>query len=262
MSSVGIIVAIAVILSILVCGAFIAQTIQQRREQHNRLLAALRAKSRRFKMILAGCPKGFLSRDLTILVLRSLIDANEKLSRLEPSQSSHTQDIKLFSAELSEAQHQTAQPDSAPITNPLQMQELKACLEELGRYIANLETKQALPVKQTNIFKAQIKYLMFKLTIESNELQAQNAQENNKPRLALHHYEIAFNLIMKNAKGSALEAKLPKLEERLRQLKEAITIQEGTNKQTQGPENQRMEVNHEWDNFGEENSWKKKNIYD
>lgn len=260
MSSTITVIAIICILAILICGAFIAQATQQRREKHYRLLTALRAKSRRFRGILNTCPNEFLSRDLMVLVLRTIIDTSEKLAQLEKSNSTHLQDVSVFTAQLKKAQQKDLHPAVNTPINPMEVNNAKSALKELEHYIHDLEEKQALPAKQTTAFKDQIKYLMFKLAIDSHELQAQTALEGNKPKIASHHYETAVDMITKNAKNSVLAAKLPILEKRIAELKQRISEEE-THEIEEDHQTQVKDSNQEFlDN--NEDSWKKKTVYD
>lgn len=226
MSSITTVIAIISIVAILVCSAFISQAVQQRREKHNRLLAALRAKSRRFRVILNTCPSDFLSRDLIVLVLRTIIDTSEKLAQLEKSNSTHAQDVGIFTDQLEKIQKKDSHTSANTITNLMTIHEVKNSLKELEHYIHDLEEKQSLAAKQTSVLKDQIKYLMFKLTIDAHELQAQTALDANKLKLASHHYEIIVNMITKSAKNSALAIKLPVLEKRIAELKQRISEEE------------------------------------
>lgn len=260
MSSAITVIAIICILAILVCGAFIAQATQQRREKHNRLLTALRAKSRRFRGILNTCPSEFLSRDLMVLVLRTIIDTSEKLAQLEKSNSTHSQEVGAFTAQLEKIQQKDSHPAANTLTSPMEANEAKSALKELEHYIHDLEEKQALPVKQTTAFKDQIKYLTFKLAIDSHELQAQTALEGNKPKIASHHYEIIVDMITKNAKNSALAAKLPILEKHIAELAQRISEEEAHeiegDHQTKEKDSRRKPLN------SNEDSWKKRTMYD
>jgi len=261
MSSVVTVIAIICILVILVCSAFVSQTRQQRREKHNRLLAALRAKYRRFRNILNTCPKDFLPRDLTVLVLRTIIDTSEKLAQLEKSNNTHSQDVDIFTAQLQKIQERDAHPTTNTLTNLMTIQEAKGALNELDHYIHDLEDKQTLPTNQTTAFKNQIKYLTFKLAIDSHELQAQAALDSNTPKLASHHYTIIVNMITKSAKNSALAVKLPVLEKRITELQQRISEEEEIHAIEEDHRTKGKDPN--WKSLNNpEDSWKKRTMYD
>lgn len=261
MSSVTTVIAIICILVILISSAFISQASQQRRDKHNRLLAALRAKSRRFRSILSTCPKDFLPRDLTVLILRTIIDTSEKLSQLEKSNNTHSQDVEIFTDQLKKIQERDAHPAATVLTSPKAIQEAKSALKELDLYIHDLEEKKTLPAQQTTAFKTQIKYLIFKLAIDSHELQAQAALDGNKPKVASHHYEIIVNMITNNAKNSALAKKLPELEKRITELKQRVSEEEKIHKIEEAHRLKDKDPN--WKSLNNpEDSWKKKTMYD
>lgn len=251
MSSITTVIAIISILAILVCSAFISQAVQQRREKHERLLAALRAKSRRFRAILNTCPSDFLSRDLIMLVLRTIIDTSEKLAQLEKSNNTHAQDVDIFTDQLKKIQQKDSHTAANTITNLMTIHAVKSSLKELDHYVHGLEEKQTLATNQTNVLKDQIKYLMFKLTIDAHELQAQTALDGNKLKLASHHYEIIVDMITKSAKNSPLAIKLPILEKHIIELKQRIAEEE----KIYAIEEARREKE-------KDNGWKKRTMYD
>lgn len=261
MSSVTIIIAIICILIVLVCGAFISQATHQRREKHNRLLAALRTKSRRFRDILSTCPNKFLPQGLMVLVLRTIIDTSEKLAQLEKSNNTHSQDVAIFTAQLEKIQQKDFHPVTSALTNLMAIHKTENVLKELEHYIHDLEEQQTLPLQQTTAFKDQINYLMFKLTIDSHELQAQTALERNKLKLANHHYEIIVTMITKSAKNSALAIKLPILEKHITELKRRISEEERIREREEACLTKEKDPN--WKSLSNpEDSWKKRTMYD
>lgn len=260
MSTITIISALIVLLATLVCYAFVYQTLQHRREQRARLLAALKARGRSFKYVLTGCPEGFLPRELTILVQRSLIDVLQQLSRLEPRESSYPQDLQVLNAQLQQTQRQTGPAKSVSLQNHQQIKEARVCLEELHRFIFHQEARKALPQNQAEAYRNQIRHLVLQITVDGYTLNGMAAKQKDKNKLALHYYELALNLLIREQRGHNQQNSI----ERLRALVEELRIQvEKEEAHKPGPDSAEQEVADEWSKFGEEDEfWKKKKIYD
>lgn len=260
MSTITIISILIVLLATLVCYAFIYQTLQHRREKRARLLVALKARARTFKFMLSGCPEGFLPRELTILVQRGLIEVLEQLSKLEPREPAHKQDLQIVNAHLLQTQRQTGPKSTVPLQNHQQIKEARICLEELHRYIVLQEARQALAHNQAEAYRNQIRQLVLQITVDGYTLNGVTAKQKDKPKLALHYYELALNLLVREQRGGSQQANI----ERIRAIVEDLSAQVAQEEAHKpGPSAAEQEVAEEWDKFGEEDTlWKKKKIYD
>ncbi len=264
MSSVSVIVGIIVLLVALVAYAFAAQTIQHKREQRKRLLAALKSQARSFQFILSGCPEGFLSRELKTLVLRSLIDVCEQLSRLEPKENVHIQNIQVFNDQLAQTQRDTGETTAKAIESPQQIKEIKMSLEELHRYIHSLEQQARLNKAQADGFRAQIRLLVLQVTVDGYVINGEIARQSGKARLAQHYYELARRLLERDGKPGQKEDKLARFDAIIEELMAAASEEEAEAGTSDEDAELQAELDQEWDKFANDNEdiWKKKQVYD
>lgn len=265
MSSVVAITSIIVLLATLVCYAFVAQSITNKRRQKERLLTGLKARSRNFKFMLNGFPEGFLPKDLKLLIQRCLMQVSEQLSRLEPQQSSHTEDFQLISQQMAETQRQPPQASKAAnLENPQQLREVKACLEELYKFVFQLEAKRNLTHPQAESYRAMIKHLVLVLTVDSYLLHARMAREKGKLRLSKHYYELGLSLMVREGKDGQFDAKIQQVQAISQELEQRIA--ESSENAPPIPKSKQQasdEVAEEWESFQKEDAgWKKKQIYD
>lgn len=263
MSSINIIVTIILLLAALVCYAFIAQTLKQKRELRNRLLAALKVRSRTFKFMLNGFPAGFLPRELTMLVQRSLIEVCENLTRLEPKEPAHLQDLQAISSMLADTQRHAKPPAEVTLNNPQQIKEVKICLEELNRFIHNLESKNSLSHNQAESYRNQIRQLVVQLTVDNYTMQGRAADQASKLKLALHFYDLAVKLLIREGKPGKYNERIATLKERIHELSD--TLPDTTREESLSDEEKAEQeaIANEWDKFGSEDKiWKKKHVYD
>lgn len=265
MQTISVIIFIVVLLGALVCYAFVVQTMKSKREKRNRLIGALKNRARTFKFMLDGFPKGFLPKDLTLLVQRSLADVCESLAQLEPENSAHMNDYQHVSAQMTESQRQSKPAKPVSLDNPQQINDVKKCLEELTKFINTLETKRSVSPTQSAQYRQQIKQMVLKLTVDNYALQGGKSRQSGKKPLALHYYELALNLILKEGTAGQHDAQISQIKTILQQLKQepAQEQQDTSASSTAATKEQIEETTDEWNEYTKtDSSWKKKNVYD
>ena len=248
---------------VLVCYAFVSQGIQQRKEQKRRLLSLLKSRSRTFKYMLNGFPPSFLSRDLTVLVQRSLAEVSEQLAKLEPGEPTHMQEFQLASNALSSSTKQQGKPQAPPkLESHQKIKEVKACLEELHKFIARLEEQSTVSPTQGAAYRAQIKQLVTSITIDGYELHATKAVQQDKLKLAIHYYELALKILARD--GKSLEGAQTRLDTiRAKHAEVRNAAKDVHPELSQSEINEQADIEAEWDKMSSgEDLWKKKNVYD
>jgi hypothetical protein len=262
MSSVAIITSIIVLLAGLVCYAFISQTMSQKRQQKERLLMALKSRVRNFKFMLSGFPAGFLSKELSLLVQRSLLQLLEQLAKLEPNVLTHKEDLQLITQQIAEAQRQPPQ-NHQPVTldNPQKAREIKSCLEELYKFIFHLEGKKNLTKAQADVYRGMIRHLVLQLAVDSYAAHGRIARDKGKLRLAIHYFDLALKLMTKERTSGNFDARIEQIRALIKDLEDRLHNESNEAAEVAKDEGDQTPVNSEWDKFTEEN-WKKKQIYD
>lgn len=263
MSTATIIVAIVSLLGVLVSYAFVQQTVQSRREKRARLLTALKARSRSFQYMLNGFPPGFLTKELTHLVQKSLAEVSDQLSKLEPENPEHLQILQDMSARMAESNRGGEDMKASTLENPAQIKEVRACLEELHKYVFRLEGKGTIKRDQAQVYRGQIRNMVLRLSVDSYWLHGNQARQAGKTKLAIHYFDLAKNLIIKENQQGAFRNKLEQLEEGLRMMKERLA-EEGVPSPGTPMQGGDGDVQNEWDKFTEnqQTDWRKKNVYD
>ena len=263
MSSIQVISTIIVLLAGLVCYAFISQTLRIKKEQRERLMAMLKRRNNTFKFMLNGFPKGFLPKELTLLVQRSLIETCEQLTKLDSSNPTYQQDLQIVSGQMTETQRQSGPQPQKRLDNQQQVKEVKMCLEELYRFIHNQQQKNLLPKNQAYAFSAQIKQLVLQITVDSYVLRGVASQQSEKYKLAYHYYDLAIKLLVREGKAGANDERIAELKALLPPLAIKMAEEEGTTNLSEQEMAEQTEMDNEWDKFGEkEDFWKKKHAYD
>lgn len=264
MSSVTIITSIIILLAALVCYAFIAQTISQKKQQRERLLAALKVRVRNFKFMLSGFPPGFLPKELTLLVQRSLMQLLEQLAKLEPRNSTYAEDLQAVAHQMAETQRQPPTTGNSPqaIDNPQKAREIKACLEELYKFVFHLEGKRNLARTQADVYRAMIRNLVLQLTVESYVLHGRIAKDKGKLRLAVHYFDLAQKLMLKERANGQFDGRIAQLRSAITDIEGRLLTEEPRTAEVRTEDPDQASISSEWDKFAQEQSWKKKQVYD
>lgn len=260
MSSVTIITSIIVLLAALVCYAFIVQSLAQKRQKRERVLGNLKTRVRNFKFMLNSVPPGYLPKDLRLLIQRSLIGVLEQLTRLEPADSAHKEDLQLVSQQMAETQRHPETPNKPPIDNPQQSKEIKACLEELYKFVFHLEAKQSLSRPQADSYRAMIKLLVLELTVDSYVLHGRIARDRNKWRLAAHYFDLGLKLLQREGKNGQFDARIGMLLQAVAEMERQFADEQPHNAEVHDDPDQTVDA--AWEKFSQQPSWKKKQIYD
>lgn len=263
MSSTLIISIIIVILVILMSYAFISQTITTRRQQKQRLLNALKVRARDFKFLINGFPPNFLSKDLSVLVYRCVIEVTEQLAKLEPKEKLYVEELTLYNKQLEEVQRKPKDAKRAKLTNPQQTKEVKRLLRELNKFLVHLKKRGTITDSQHTSYEQQIKNMVVQLSVDSYIINAKQANGSGKARLAIHYYTLAKKLLAKESGKQNYKKQILQLNEVIAKLEEKAAAEEPESKPSETTAAAQEEAESQWQEFNkEDDSWKKKSVYD
>lgn len=271
MSTVFIISIIIILLSILVCYAFISQTIKTKKEEKVRRTLMLKKRKNTFMFMLNGFPAGFLPPDMALLVQGSLIDTLEQLNMLDPSNTTHTQDLQIVSQKMTNARKEGNANQRVEMESHQQIKEVKACLQELNKFIHMKERLNEISAGRSDNLQAQIKQLDIHITIDGYELSGRTAKEVDKTQLAHHYYQLALNLLNRESKSPFKGEQAKKYITIIEQLKEQLLAEEpptsssptATTATEKPDDNTSIENEEQWNTFTDtQDNWKKNNEYD
>lgn len=265
------VIATVFVLLILLAGyLFLSHSIEKKRVQRQRLITALRARRNSFRDLASGFPTGFLSNDLTALLYRALIDCCEQLSRLEPNDPAHTENLSLYTNLLA-AQKEGAPQGRVRLDNPQQIKEASHLLQELYKFVMQQSALSLINQVQTEAYTDQINRLVLQMAVDSHVFNARQAQQVGKIRLAAHHYSLARKTLAGDNASHVFDKQIAQLDAVIAKLQEkaAAAGEDGNTAEAASGEARAHvptddnKTNKEWKQFDEENAkWKKKSIYD
>jgi len=249
------------VLIILVSYAFISHTLKQRRIQRQRLISALKVRERNFKYMVTGFPPSFLPYDLAALVYRALIDTCDELTRLSPDNAVYKTDTGLYRTELNSLQKTEA--TRVRLENPAQIKEVRQHLQELHRFILAQEASRQLNPVQASVLNDQIKRLSLQTAIDGYMLQARQAQQVGKHRLAIHHLLLAKKALEAENTGHQYDKQIGKIATAIQGLEQKASPHSSVDDESISESAEGTPViSKEWEQFETDETWKKKQIYD
>jgi hypothetical protein len=255
-------VAIVILLSLLACYAFISQSIEKKRVQRQRILMTLKTKQRNLIYLINGFPPHFLTGDLLSLIYRALIDTCEQLSKIEPKDQRHLDDVTLYTNQL-DLLPKNNLAQRVRIDNPQVMKEIRQHLHELQHFLAQQEALKIINAVQFGVYIDQVKRLSLQMGVDTYLYHAKLAQQASKLRLAIHYFSLAKKLLISENTTRGYDKQIAQLDEITNKLEEkALLTGEVASAATTAAADEAAAK--EWENFAppDENAWKKKQIYD
>jgi hypothetical protein len=262
--SIKIVIAIIVLLCALACYSFISQTIEKKRIQKQRLLMALKTKYRNSIHLMSGFPPQFLTNDLMSLIYRNLLETCTQLSRIEPQETQHHENITLYSRQLETLSTATSTV-KVSINDPQQMKEIRQHLLELQQFLLQQTHLKIINKTQADAYAEQIKRLALHISVEENVYQAKQAKQNGKHRLAIHYFTLAKKLFMAENRTHSFDSQINQLDAVINKLEEQDLATQAN--PVENETTKKDVTNKEWDSFSKEDkeekeNWKKKQVYD
>ncbi len=256
-----IVVIIIVLLIALAAYAFISQAIEKKRVQKQRILMTLKTKQRNFVHLINGFPPNFLTTDLLSLIYRALIDTCEQLSKIEPKEQRHQDEITLYTNQL-DALPKNSAAQRARVDNPQAMKDIRQHLQELQHFLVQQESIKSINKVQFSAYLDQIKRLALQMSVDAYLYHAKQAQQAGKLRLAIHYFSLAKKLLTAENASRAYDKQIAQLDAITGKLEEKAQISGEPEAADQNPATGEPAAK-EWDNFTvPEDAWKKKQIYD
>ena len=262
MSPVLIISIIVVVLVIVVAYAFVFQTMDNKRKQRQRVVSALKQRAGNFAFMVEGFPAEFLTKDLTVLVYRCLMDVYEQLAKLDPNEDSHVSALEKYRDAMAKALERTDTGKRVQLSSLQQIKDIRTHLTELHKFIEKLLQKRSINGAQAKSYSKQIQKLILQISIDAYLMNARQAEQSGKTRLALHHYTLAKKMLVRENSDKAYSKHIAQIDAVIQGL-EKLLIEEAKTAIKPTVAGPAPTASKEWDEFeNEEAGWKKKTVYD
>lgn len=253
MISVLVIAALIILATALVCYVFISQHIAKKKKQQARIMKALKQRQQLFKLLVTELPTGYLPFELAHYVYRVLLNTCEQLAKLAPADG-YDEEFQIFNKQL-ETLPKQGQKVKLPANK---INEANTLLRELGQHItAQVQTGSLTPTAAKGLMQ-HLRKLLLQSAVDTYTRQAKQAKEEGKLRLAIHYYTLARKLLIKENSRQVYQKQIDQLSEIIAKYEQEYAEQ---NQQQKARQNDEGELQKSLSEL-EDDSWKKKQLYD
>jgi len=259
MTQIYITVGIIAIVAILVCYVFIRQTISERQREKARLQRVLDKRATDLLQMTSAFPPHFVPKELMIFIFRCIIDAYEQLTKLDNSNAQYVESLTLHTAQLENTIRTPERVHTEQLQSATQINELRQYLNLLNGFLQKSLQRQQISTKQYGHYRTLIKELIVRLAINNYMLSAKQALDTQKHKLALHYYDLAKKLLVKES-PTDYQKNIEKINLAIAPLLQMEAEEEALDITEEPGDAASSEK--EWDEFKEDDMWKKKNVYD
>lgn len=262
MTQVYVIAGLIIVVSILICIVFIRQTITKRQKEKQRLHRALDKRAKDLVQMLNAFPPNFLPNDLLVFLYRCIVDVYEQLCQLDPDEPEYVEHFKAYTINMETALRAPKHGADIALQSSSQINEIRQYLNYLGRFMQKWAERGNISSKQYSHYKDILKKLITQLMVDNYILSAKQAVQMDKAKLAVHYYTLGKSLLDKEGIVAPKQQRLTTINEQLKKLMDQINREQQERLADEELEPADSEEVKEWDQFEEEEDWKKKNVYD
>ena len=236
--------------------AFINHSMENARLQKARRKAELGERLKRCVVLSEGFPGQFMSPKLKQLLNRLEMEFANQLARIDPK------DVSL-KGRIEDLRTQLAMGESIAINNPVQSiqtetkaKEVRFQLEDLHSLLARAQGDGVLQATEAKRWAGEVKHLLVMLHVEFFRTLGQQALQQDQARQARLAFERGTQYLHKQPDLARYQNELQQLQQLLNQANARVL-------ESDKPQaNQPSELSDNIPEQGEEDPWKKKNLYD
>lgn len=249
-----IVAGIVIVLVTLACYALFVHSVHNRREKQRLLISSLKNRCRKIEEINSCFPAKYLGSNLTIIMQMALVQSLEELSKLQPESPEHARALKTQNEFLMAIKGSAQENNFRSLKNPKQIGGTRKNMQLMHKFINQLHAKGSISDPVAAQAKEIIKFKMVLLVTDEHDIRGDTALSTDKSQLAAHCFNQARELLIKHNNGSVFNEHIKQHTEWVMDASNRAKV----NKSREEAEKEALEGEKRW----EEESWKKKNIYD
>ena len=248
---------VAIGLFALVAIAVTMQTIEKNKKEKRRRESALTTRSRNFQYMLDGFPEGFLSRDLQVLVCKSLLEIYDQLLQIDSKNTNYLGRQELIQKQLEQYKNKAAASATVTLTDAAQIKDIQKLLTSLHDFISKLLGNKRINSAEAKAYSQQIRRLMIQTSTDGLAQAINDAMQKGKLKLASHYLQMTIDKMQKENGDGYYNDRIASHQLRLNNLTQDTQSHDADAKQ------RRNDADEEWDKANKpDDSWKKKAVYD
>lgn len=243
---------------------FIKQSAEKKRRERARLLKALEKRAQELVHMIDAFPPEFLPKDITVLIYRCLIDTYQQLTSIA-NEPEHVSSYQMYCAGMEKVMTEQSTAKRISLSSPQQIGQIKQYLNYLAKLLSKLHIKGTIDKQQHGQYYTQLKKLIHQISVDNYSLSAQQAEQTQKLKLALHNLKMAEKVLVNEGVLVQQKEQTADIRQRIESISAAIEAnQEEQFRKQQSSSSDAHGTDSEWSkSLGQKDAdWKKNNVYD
>ena len=254
----GIIAALALLVGL----SYVIQTLDRNKNKRGKLEHALRRRARSLNALKQGFPKGFLTKELHLLVGRSILDTLQQLVAMDSNNDLYRKELAAATQELDKLRAHIPTQTRTHLGTEQDCKNAQKYLLYLGKIIENMLHRSAIKKEEAHFLVRQVTGLLTTSRVDAHLIVSRRAVAARKTRLGIHQLEMAINILKKDNREGQHGKEISELVQQIAVL-EDLSRAMNENKIKQGAVEPALPNSKEWAEFEkQEVNWKKKSVYD
>jgi hypothetical protein len=256
-------IAITIVVTSLVCAGIALVVFVQAREKARiekvRKLSLYSERHRNIQRLLAELPPQYLNNPMRIMLSEQSILCLQQLNQLKPSPRNSSY-IEEDQTRINTIKAENPKFPAVKIDDEGKAREARNLLQVFYKLLHIWLRHKQLPADQAKLYMEHVAFLARQSKADLHVARAQSAEGIGKPRVAIHNYHSAIEILKDVMQHPQAASAVEKYREKMKQLK---TIADQNNEKVKTAAQAKLDESDEWsDLIPKEDDWKKKNNYD
>ena len=249
----------------LVLIAYVAQSIENAKQERRRQILALQDRTRHCWNLVTEIPSNYLPENIRLFLLNYLSSRYKEILSIDPQNSSAKTQLTSIT-ELKEQPYKSTLDTPEPVFNDLvTAKKTAAMVKNMVNFFVGIHKDGSLEKSSAHKFINQGKALFSIINSDISQISARMAEQEAPPRLpvALSHYNISRKQLDPFAKKGQMSERINFLDKRISALRTKVATEEQKLQlQQQHEADAQHKQDEEWNEYSEDGNWKIKQDYE
>lgn len=259
MSAVTLTIAIGSLICVGIALIVFVQAREKARLEKLQRISNLTDRYQNVQLILSDMPPQYIDNALRVMLLERSIQCIQELDTLKPSPK-HAGYISEDEASIAEIRKNNPKLSPVRIDSTEQARDIRVLLQNLYKLLHLWRKRGQISPEQAQKYMGHVAFLARQSKADLFANKAAQAARAGKPRVAIHNYHSAIELLSEVATHPAAEASITAYRSKMSELKK---IADQNTEKLKAKAQEAIKNDDQWNDYlTPEDDWKKKNSYD